>query len=66
MEDAVKIARAQLRALNSKGDEVDKDKTVHVQFNPETLKVSFKTNSTGQRQLCTVSDGGETCFSPAD
>ena len=32
----------------------------------ETLKVTFKTSSTGQRQLCTVSDGGETCFSPAD
>ena len=32
----------------------------------ETLKVTFRTSSTGQRQLCTVSDGGETCFSPAD
>ena len=33
----------------------------------ETLKVSLKTSSTGQRQLCTVSkDGGETCFSPAE
>lgn len=32
----------------------------------ETLKVSFKNSSTGQRQLCTVSNGGETCFSPAE
>jgi hypothetical protein len=33
----------------------------------ETLKVSFKNSSTGQRQLCTVSGGGgETCFSPAE
>jgi hypothetical protein len=32
----------------------------------ETLKVTFKTSSTGQRQFCTVADGGETCFSPAD
>lgn len=32
----------------------------------ETLKVNFKNSSTGQRQLCTVSNGGETCFSPAD
>jgi hypothetical protein len=32
----------------------------------ETLKVSFKSSSTGQRQLCTVSNGGETCFSPAE
>lgn len=33
----------------------------------ETLKVSIKNSSTGQRQLCTVSgSGGETCFSPAE
>ena len=32
----------------------------------ETLKVTFKSSSTGQRQLCTVSGGGETCFSPAE
>lgn len=32
----------------------------------ETIKVSFKSNSTGQRQLCTVSGGSETCFSPAE
>src|SRR5215204_993793 len=32
----------------------------------ETLKVTFKTSSTGQRQLCTVSRDGETCFSPAE
>jgi hypothetical protein len=32
----------------------------------ETLKVNFKNSSTGQRQLCTVSNGGETCFSPAE
>ena len=32
----------------------------------ETLKVALKTSSTGQRQLCTVSNGGETCFSPAE
>jgi hypothetical protein len=40
MADEVKVERAQLRALNSDGSE-DKSKTVHVQFNPETLKVSF-------------------------
>lgn len=40
MEDAAKVTRAELRALNSDGTE-DKSKTVHVQFNPETLKVSF-------------------------
>lgn len=32
----------------------------------ETLKLSFKNSSTGQRQLCTRSAGGETCFSPAE
>ena len=32
----------------------------------ETLKAIFKTSPTGQRQLCTVSDNGETCFSPAN
>ena len=32
----------------------------------ETLKVTFKSSSTGQRQFCTVSGGGETCFSPAE
>jgi hypothetical protein len=33
----------------------------------ETLKVTFKNSSTGQRQLCTVAGGGgETCFSPAE
>jgi hypothetical protein len=40
MEETTKVERAQLRALDSKGNE-DKSKTVHVQFNPETLKVSF-------------------------
>lgn len=40
MGDEVKVTRAELRALNSDGTE-DKSKTVHVQFNPETLKVSF-------------------------
>jgi Contractile injection system tube protein len=40
MEETVKVTRAELRALNSDGTE-DKGKTVHVQFNPETLKVSF-------------------------
>jgi hypothetical protein len=40
MADEVKVERAQLRALDSRGNE-DKSKTVHVQFNPETLKVSF-------------------------
>ena len=40
MEDAVKVTRAELRALKSNGEE-DKDKTLYVQFNPETLKVSF-------------------------
>lgn len=40
MEDSVKVTRAELRALNSDGTE-DKGRTVHVQFNPETLKVSF-------------------------
>jgi hypothetical protein len=40
MEDTVKVTRAELRALKSDGTE-DKSKTVHVQFNPETLKVSF-------------------------
>jgi hypothetical protein len=40
MADEVKVERAQLQALNSDGTE-DKTKTVHVQFNPETLKVSF-------------------------
>lgn len=43
MEDAVKVERAQLMALKSDGtpDPAKKDKTVHVQFNPETLKVSY-------------------------
>lgn len=43
MEDSVKVTRAELRALKSNGteDPALKDKTVHVQFNPETLKVSF-------------------------
>jgi hypothetical protein len=40
MEDAVNVTRAELRALKSNGEE-DKDKTLYVQFNPETLKVSF-------------------------
>src|SRR5215217_4740450 len=40
MGDEVKVTRAELRALKSDGTE-DKSKTVHVQFNPETLKVSF-------------------------
>src|SRR5436305_262832 len=40
MGDEVKVTRAELRALNSDGTE-DKSKTVHVQFNPETLRVSL-------------------------
>jgi len=32
----------------------------------ETLKVEFKKSSTGKKQLCIVSKGGETCFSPAE
>jgi hypothetical protein len=32
----------------------------------ETLKVAFKNSSTGKKQLCIVSKGGETCFSPAE
>lgn len=37
-------------------------------FRPETetLKVGFKNSSTGKRQLCIVSKGGETCFSPVE
>ena len=31
----------------------------------ETLKATFKTNSTGQKLFCTGSGSGETCFSPA-
>ena len=32
----------------------------------ETLRVTFKNSSTGQRLMCTVSGGSETCFSPAE
>jgi hypothetical protein len=32
----------------------------------EALKVTFKNSSTGQRLMCTVSGGSETCFSPAE
>lgn len=32
----------------------------------ETLKVTFKNDSTGRRQFCTVSGNGETCFSPTE
>lgn len=31
----------------------------------QTLKVRLKNSSTGQRQFCTVSKVGETCYSPA-
>ncbi len=62
MGDEVKVERAQLWALNSDGSE-DKTKTVHVQFNPETLKVSFanqiKTdgNQTGTSSTLYVGQG---------
>lgn len=32
----------------------------------QTLKVALKNSSTGQRQLCTVSKVGETCYKPAE
>lgn len=32
----------------------------------QTLKVRLKNSSTGQRQFCTVSKVGETCYSPAE
>lgn len=32
----------------------------------QTLKVALKNSSTGQRQFCTVSKVGETCYRPAE
>jgi hypothetical protein len=45
MPDATKVAKAELREIEIKADitnEINEDKNVKVQFNPETLKVSFK------------------------
>jgi hypothetical protein len=57
MEDAVNVTRAELRALDSKGKE-DASKIVYVQFNPETLKVSYanqlKTDGTQQGTSSTL------------
>ena len=42
MPESIKLAKAQLRELDEKFEHViNEDKTVTVQFNPETLKVSF-------------------------
>lgn len=40
MSDPIQIVKAELRELNPKGEETQKNR-VTVQFNPETLKVSF-------------------------
>jgi hypothetical protein len=42
------------------------DSTKTTPAETETLKVAFKTSSTGQRQLCTVSKSGEACFTRAE
>jgi hypothetical protein len=41
MPDPVRLAKAELRELDSAFNEVPNGATVRVQFNPETLKVSF-------------------------
>jgi contractile injection system tube protein len=45
MPDVMKIAKAELRELDASfTQEINKDKWVTVQFNPETLKVNFSNN----------------------
>jgi hypothetical protein len=58
-EQAVKLARAELRELNREmTEELSGGKVVKVQFNPETLKVSFA------NQLVQPSGGGDRSGTP--
>jgi Contractile injection system tube protein len=60
MPESTKLAKAQLRELDAKFEHViNEDKTVTVQFNPETLKVSFA------NQIQTPSGSGNQSGTPA-
>ena len=60
MSDSLKLAKAELRQLDAKfKNEIKKDKHVQVQFNPETLKVSFA------NQIATPSGAGDQKGTPA-
>src|SRR5262245_49586395 len=60
MPDSTKLAKAQLHELDEKFEHViNEDKSVSVQFNPETLKVSFA------NQIQTPSGSGNQSGTPA-
>jgi hypothetical protein len=58
--ESVKLAKAELRQLDADfANEINKDKWAKVQFNPETLKVSFA------NQVATPSGAGDQSGTPA-
>jgi len=60
MPGPVQLAKAEIRKLDANFEsEVDRDKWTEVQFNPETLKVSFA------NQVATPSGGGDQRGTPA-
>jgi hypothetical protein len=60
MPDSVKLAKAELRQLDAEfKNEINADKNAKVQFNPETLKVSFA------NQVQTPSGAGDQSGTPA-
>src|SRR5689334_15236167 len=60
MPDTTKVAKAELREIDAHFEqEINSDKWVTVQFNPETLKVSYKNT------IVTPSGGGDQTGTPS-